>query len=118
MYLIGIRSFIVNIIVATSDNEQSLRGEKTYLNKLNLILVQVIKVTRSGTLILVLYLILNLHCSNQILKQEWPHNWPQFIPEIVSTGRSNVTICENNMAILKLLRLGTIIKIINEKFNL
>ncbi|RGB35595.1 CRM1 C terminal-domain-containing protein [Rhizophagus diaphanus] len=74
----GIRSFIVNIIVATSDNEQSLRKEKTYLNKLNLILVQ-------------------------ILKQEWPHNWPQFIPEIVSTGRSNVTICENNMAILKLL---------------
>jgi exportin-1 len=74
----GIRSFIVNIIVATSDNEQSLRREKTYLNKLNLILVQ-------------------------ILKQEWPHNWPQFIPEIVSTGRSNVTICENNMAILKLL---------------
>ncbi|CAI2165301.1 1535_t:CDS:10 [Funneliformis geosporum] len=74
----GIRSFIVNIIVATSDNEQTLRREKTYLSKLNLILVQ-------------------------ILKQEWPHNWPQFIPEIVSTGRSNVTICENNMAILKLL---------------
>ncbi|RHZ71101.1 hypothetical protein Glove_262g9 [Diversispora epigaea] len=75
---IGIRNFIVNIIVATSDNEQSLRKEKTYLNKLNLILVQ-------------------------ILKQEWPHNWPQFIPEIVSTGRSNLNICENNMAILKLL---------------
>ncbi|CAG8749182.1 22685_t:CDS:10 [Gigaspora margarita] len=74
----GIRNFIVNIIVSTSDNEQSLRKEKTYLNKLNLILVQ-------------------------ILKQEWPHNWPQFIPEIVSTGRSNLNICENNMAILKLL---------------
>jgi len=43
MDLTGIRSFIVNIIVATSDNEQSLRKEKTYLNKLNLILVQVIK---------------------------------------------------------------------------
>jgi len=37
----GIRNFIVNIIVSTSDNEQSLRKEKTYLNKLNLILVQV-----------------------------------------------------------------------------
>nr|CAG8474177.1 2563_t:CDS:10 [Entrophospora candida] len=67
------------IIVATSENEQSLHKEKTYLSKLNLILVQ-------------------------ILKQEWPHNWPQFIPEIVSTGRSNLNICENNMAILKLLR--------------
>ncbi|CAG8578666.1 1451_t:CDS:10, partial [Acaulospora morrowiae] len=74
----GIRNFIVHIIVETSKNEQSLKKEKTYLNKLNLILVQ-------------------------ILKQEWPHNWPQFIPEIVNTGRSNLNICENNMAILKLL---------------
>ncbi|KAG9304016.1 hypothetical protein G9A89_005926 [Geosiphon pyriformis] len=74
----GIRNYIVNIILKTSESEQSLRKEKTYLNKLNLILVQ-------------------------ILKQEWPHNWPQFIPEIVATGRQNLVICENNMAILKLL---------------
>ncbi|CAG8461263.1 7509_t:CDS:10 [Paraglomus brasilianum] len=72
----GIRNFIVNIIIDTSENEKTLRSEKTYLNKLNLIL---------------------------ILKQEWPHNWPQFIPEIVNTGRANLNICENNMAILKLL---------------
>ncbi|CAG8682976.1 1597_t:CDS:10, partial [Ambispora leptoticha] len=74
----GIRSYIVNIILSTSENEETLRKEKTYLNKLNLILVQ-------------------------ILKQEWPHNWPGFIPEIVSTGRQNLVVCENNMAILKLL---------------
>jgi hypothetical protein len=67
--------------------------------------------------IFILYLILNLLYSNQILKQEWPHNWPQFIPEIVSTGRSNVTICENNMAILKLLRLGKVTKKLDEEIS-
>ena len=42
----------------------------------------------------------------QILKQEWPHNWPSFIPEIVASSKSNLSLCENNMVILKLLRLG------------
>ncbi len=39
----------------------------------------------------------------QILKQEWPHNWPSFIPEIVSSSKGSLSICENNMAILRLL---------------
>lgn len=39
----------------------------------------------------------------QILKQDWPHNWPQFIPEIVSSSKQNLALCENNMLILKLL---------------
>lgn len=39
----------------------------------------------------------------QILKQEWPANWPSFIPEIVSSSRSGLNVCENNMTILKLL---------------
>jgi exportin-1 len=38
-----------------------------------------------------------------ILKQEWPHNWPNFINEIVSASHASITICENNMAILRLL---------------
>jgi exportin-1 len=38
-----------------------------------------------------------------ILKQEWPHNWPTFINEIISSCHSNLNICENNMAILRLL---------------
>ncbi|KAJ2779699.1 Karyopherin transporter, partial [Coemansia interrupta] len=74
----GIKNFIVEIILNTSSTEESLRQNKVYLNKLNLILVQ-------------------------ILKQEWPHNWPTFIPEIVQTSRTNLALCENNMAILKLL---------------
>jgi exportin-1 len=38
-----------------------------------------------------------------ILKQEWPHNWPTFINEIVTASRASITICENNMTILRLL---------------
>ncbi len=38
-----------------------------------------------------------------ILKQEWPHNWPTFINEIVSSCHTSLSICENNMAILRLL---------------
>ncbi|KAJ1939667.1 Karyopherin transporter, partial [Linderina pennispora] len=65
-------------ILKTASTEQSLRQNRVFLNKINLSLVQ-------------------------ILKQEWPHNWPSFIPEIVQTSRSNLSLCENNMAILKLL---------------
>lgn len=35
--------------------------------------------------------------------QEWPHNWPTFISDIVNAGKANETLCENNMLILKLL---------------
>ena len=40
---------------------------------------------------------------SQILKQEWPHNWPTFIPELVESSKTNLSLCENNMVILKLL---------------
>jgi exportin-1 len=52
--------------------------DRTLLNKLNLVLVSV-------------------------LKQEWPHNWPTFINEIISSCHSSLAICENNMVILRLL---------------
>lgn len=74
----GIRNFIVSTTLSIASNETALRQQKTYLNKLNLALVQ-------------------------ILKQEWPHNWPTFIPEIVQNSKTNISLCENNMAILKLL---------------
>ncbi|GAA5877818.1 hypothetical protein JCM16303_000249 [Sporobolomyces ruberrimus] len=74
----GIRNFVVGVIVKSSEDDQTMKREKSYLNKLNLILVQ-------------------------ILKQEWPHNWPTFIPEIVTSSQANLSICENNMVILKLL---------------
>jgi exportin-1 len=39
---------------------------------------------------------------DQVLKQEWPHNWPTFISELVQSSTVNLSLCENNMAILKL----------------
>uniref|UniRef100_A0A8H8CN60 Importin N-terminal domain-containing protein n=1 Tax=Psilocybe cubensis TaxID=181762 RepID=A0A8H8CN60_PSICU len=74
----GIRNFIVGITVKVASDEVSFRKEKTYINKLNLALVQ-------------------------ILKQEWPHNWPTFITELVESSKTNLPLCENNMVILKLL---------------
>lgn len=75
---IGIRNFIVNMIISLCDNELVFEREKALINKIDLTLVSV-------------------------LKQEWPHNWPQFIPEIVASSKSSFNVCENNMIILKLL---------------
>ncbi|KAJ3031095.1 UNVERIFIED_CONTAM: Karyopherin transporter [Siphonaria sp. JEL0065] len=74
----GIKNFIVGIIIKTSSDEATFDRQKLYLNKLNMVLVQ-------------------------ILKQEWPQNWPNFIPEIVESSKTNLSLCENNMKILKLL---------------
>ncbi len=74
----GIRNFVVQFIIQCSGSEESLRAQKTLLNKLNLVLIS-------------------------ILKQEWPHNWPTFINEIITACRSSLSICENNMIILRLL---------------
>ncbi|KAI6250221.1 Exportin-1 [Erysiphe necator] len=74
----GIRNFVVNFIIQCSSSEESLKTQRTLLNKLNLVLISV-------------------------LKQEWPHNWPTFINEIISSCHTSLSICENNMAILRLL---------------
>ncbi|KAJ8483176.1 hypothetical protein ONZ45_g14695 [Pleurotus djamor] len=73
-----IRNFIVGLTVKVASDDVTMRKEKTYLNKLNLALIQV-------------------------LKQEWPHNWPTFITELVESSKTNLSLCENNMIILKLL---------------
>ncbi|KAF9902452.1 Karyopherin transporter [Linnemannia zychae] len=74
----GIRNYTVGLIVKLSSDDATLQSQKTLLGKLNMVLVQ-------------------------ILKQEWPHAWPNFIPEIVVSSKSNLSLCENNMVILKLL---------------
>ncbi len=76
--VIGIRNFVVNYLIEASSSPEGLQKHRTLLNKLNLVLVS-------------------------ILKQEWPHNWPTFINEIVSSCHTNVSVCENNMVILRLL---------------
>lgn len=41
LYIEGIRNFIVGVTVKVASDEVSLKKEKTYINKLNLALVQV-----------------------------------------------------------------------------
>ena len=43
------------------------------------------------------------HIIYQIIKKEWPRNWETFIPEIVGASKSNESLCENNMQILRLM---------------
>lgn len=40
----------------------------------------------------------------QIVKNEWPQQWRNFLPEIVAASKTSESICENNMHILQLLR--------------
>ncbi|OQU98187.1 Importin-beta domain-containing protein [Cladophialophora immunda] len=75
---LGIRNFVVNQILHTSETEDSLKANKLFLNKLDLTLVT-------------------------ILKQEWPQHWPTFINEIISSCHTGISVCENNMTILRLL---------------
>lgn len=74
----GIKKYIIALIVKTSSNPELMEKEKVYLNKLNMILVQ-------------------------ILKREWPKNWPNFISELVGASKENESLCQNNFLILKLL---------------
>ncbi|CAG2121412.1 unnamed protein product, partial [Medioppia subpectinata] len=74
----GIKKFIVGLIIKTSSDPSTLDRERVYLNKLNMILVQ-------------------------ILKREWPKKWPNFIDDICGASKTNESLCQNNMIILKLL---------------
>jgi len=74
----GIKNYVVGKIITMSQDEQTLHQEKVFISKLNLTLVE-------------------------ILKQEWPHNWPSFISDLVGSSKSSEVLCENNMQILKLL---------------
>lgn len=42
-------------------------------------------------------------CCTKVLKREWPRNWESFISDIVGASKTNESLCQNNMAILKLL---------------
>lgn len=74
----GIKSFVVGKVISMSQDDATMQREKVFIGKLNLTLVE-------------------------ILKQEWPHNWPSFISDLVGSSKSSEVLCENNMQILKLL---------------
>ncbi|CAN1269139.1 Protein EXPORTIN 1A [Linum perenne] len=72
----GMKNYISEVIVQLSSDEASFRQERLYVNKLNIILVQ-------------------------ILKHEWPARWQSFIPDLVAAAKTSETVCENCMTILK-----------------
>lgn len=74
----GIKKYVVGLIIKTSSDAQLMEANRVYLNKLNMILVE-------------------------ILKREWPKNWESFIGDIVGASKTNESLCQNNMIILKLL---------------
>lgn len=74
----SIRNYVVNKVIKLSSTDDSLSRERIFVSKLNLILVQ-------------------------IVKQEWPHRWESFMGEIVGASRNSISLCENNMEILRLL---------------
>ncbi|GAX79005.1 hypothetical protein CEUSTIGMA_g6445.t1 [Chlamydomonas eustigma] len=74
----GIRNFLSNLIIRFTLDEGLFRQESTFVNKLNILLVQ-------------------------ILKHDWPHKWQSFIPDIVGASKTSETLCENTMKILRLL---------------
>ena len=59
------------MVIQRSSPEEPLRADKFFMNKLNVILVQV--------------------------KQEWPHNWPSFISDLVTAAKTSESPCENNL---------------------
>jgi exportin-1 len=75
---VGIKEFVVKKVIELSTDDAKYAQESLFVNRLNLSLVN-------------------------ILKQEWPHNWPNFVPDLVVSGSQSESLCENNMRILKLL---------------
>ena len=74
----GVKNFVMTKCIELSETQESLAANSRFLQKLNLVLVQ-------------------------ILKHEWPDNWPTFIPDICGASQSRPSWCENNMHILLLL---------------
>uniref|UniRef100_A0A915EA02 Exportin-1 n=1 Tax=Ditylenchus dipsaci TaxID=166011 RepID=A0A915EA02_9BILA len=74
----GIKGYIVSMILDISSDAEKSESMKLLLQKLNLVLVQ-------------------------IVKQEWPRLWPTFIADIVGSSRNGQSLCMNNMTILRLL---------------
>jgi exportin-1 len=74
----SIRNYVVDSVIKLSSTDEELAKQRVFVNKLNLILVQVVK-------------------------QDWPQRWPRFIEELVGASRRSVSLCENNMHILQLL---------------
>ena len=71
----GVRRYVVALLDKISRLPESTSTERTFMTKLNEILIL-------------------------IVREEWPHNWPNFIMELVHQAKQNQFLCENNLRIL------------------
>lgn len=71
----GIKNYLVGLIIKLSENPEIMKQNQVVLGKLNLCLVQ-------------------------LLKHEWPHNWPNFVTDLVNSSKRSQSLCANNMNIL------------------
>ena len=74
----GMKGYVINLIMTICQNGQMDNDTRTLLSKMNMTLVE-------------------------IVKREWPEEWPNFVPEIVELSKQSEALCENNMHILKIL---------------
>ncbi len=72
------KNYVVAKVISLSETEERMQANRVLLGKIDQVLVS-------------------------ILKQEWPHNWPTFVSDIVGASKTSEVLCENNMQILKLL---------------
>jgi exportin-1 len=75
----GIRNFLVDLLIKNVTDDQSFQSNTHFINKLNYIIVL-------------------------IAKYEWTTTWPTFISEICSSSKTNQNLCENNLKLLQMLK--------------
>ncbi|CAJ1394899.1 unnamed protein product [Effrenium voratum] len=74
----GIKNYVVQLVIKISADEHFASTQKHFLTKLNETLVH-------------------------IVKQEWPHSWENFIPDLCGSCKTSQLLCENNLRILNML---------------
>ncbi|EDO06672.1 CRM1 exportin C terminal family protein [Babesia bovis T2Bo] len=75
---LGIRSYVADLVIKLSMDDEACNRERHFLTKLNETLIQ-------------------------IVKREWPERWDNFIPEICRASQVSQSLCENNMRLLNML---------------
>lgn len=75
---LSLKNYIVDLILQYSSVEQLTKSMHNILSKCNSVLVQ-------------------------IVKYEWNSSWRSFINDICESSTKNMSICENNFYILKML---------------
>lgn len=73
----GIKNFVESLVIKLSQ-DPNVSSIGPFLTKLNQVLIE-------------------------IIKREWPHNWPGFIQQVVEVSKRSEIICCNNMKLLRLL---------------